>query len=184
MKTYFPSKSAKDILCVLFVVLFFCAHIYLKVKYSPSFQAGNLTQAVTFNLPSLNNEVIDLEKLAKSHRIVIVNFWEQWCGPCLKEMPYLQKIYEEHNQNEVAIIGIFSSSSKQSVEKFISENKITFPIVYDTSSAVNKKYNVKAIPSTFLIDSNLRIIKSSTGFDQNLKNVVENYLKDMSRKST
>lgn len=97
-------------------------------------------------------------------KVVFLNFWTTWCGYCKEEMPDIQKLYEEYgcNKGDVVFLGVAMPSSddnpqnadgtKKSIEKFLSENEYTFPVVFDTTGNVAETYMVHSFPMTFLID--------------------------------
>lgn len=85
-------------------------------------------------------------------RPVVLNFWTTWCGPCRHEMPYLQEVFEERTNQELAIIAVNIGESESIVRKFITNRGYTFPIALDQERHVALDYEIAAIPTTFLID--------------------------------
>lgn len=84
-------------------------------------------------------------------KVVLLNFWATWCGPCVGEMPAFEKLYGEYKE-EVAILAVNCVEDKDTVDQFISDNGYTFPIAYDVDGAVNMKYPTAGIPYTLVID--------------------------------
>jgi hypothetical protein len=170
--------SRKNVGIALFLACFLCLHIYMKLNmlhFLESNLDSDLAYAPTFQHLSSTNATVDLDELTRNNHVVIINFWEQWCGPCRKEMPDLQKIYTENNSKGLAIVGIYSSSSEKSANEFIAENEITFPILYDEKHKLFDAYKVKAMPTTFVVDSNRKIIRASKGMDIHLHSFIDNY---------
>lgn len=99
-------------------------------------------------------------------KTVFLNFWATWCGPCRMEMPYIQKVYEEYGSNggDVIILGVAnpkteeypnnSDVSQEEVERFLSENGYTYPVVMDLDGSIFATYGIQAFPTTFMIDKN------------------------------
>ncbi|MFZ7134207.1 MAG: cytochrome c biogenesis protein CcdA [Eubacteriales bacterium] len=97
-------------------------------------------------------------------KVVFLNFWATWCPPCRQEMPHIQEIYNENNQNQddVIILGIANPKSdahplnqdveKQDIIAFLHENKYDFPVVFDVTGEIFKQYQITAFPTTFMID--------------------------------
>lgn len=97
-------------------------------------------------------------------KVVFLNFWATWCGPCKQEMPDIQKLYEEYGENEsdVVILGIANPKTEEyptnqdvSIEEittFMNENGYTYPVVMDTTGEFFAKYGISAFPTTFMID--------------------------------
>lgn len=83
-------------------------------------------------------------------KVVLLNFWATWCGPCVGEMPAFEKLYGEYGE-EVAILAVNSMEDKLSVAQFIADKGYTFPIAYDPEGAVSIKYPTDGIPYTLVI---------------------------------
>lgn len=83
-------------------------------------------------------------------KVVLLNFWATWCGPCVGEMPAFERLHSEFGQ-EVAILAISCMEDKETVNQFISDNGYTFPIAYDEEGAVTIKYPSDGIPYTLVI---------------------------------
>lgn len=98
-------------------------------------------------------------------KVVFLNFWETWCGPCQKEMPDIQKLFEEMGENgeDVVFLGVALPSTEEYpnrqegdaayVTAFLEDNGYTFPTVFDDSGMVHAVYGISAFPTTFLIDT-------------------------------
>lgn len=97
-------------------------------------------------------------------KVVFLNFWATWCPPCIKEMPDIEKIYNEYGKNEedVIILGVANPSSeeypnnadesKEDIIKFLDDKGYTFPVVFDETGELLRSYFINAFPTTFLID--------------------------------
>ncbi len=108
--------------------------------------------APNFELDSGDGSKIQLEKL-RGYPIVI-NFWASWCPPCRAEMPALQRVYEEYKDQNLHILAVnlTDQDNKQSIEKFIQSNGLTFPVLFDYLGDTANTYRVKALPTTFFIN--------------------------------
>ncbi|MGG4443757.1 peroxiredoxin family protein [Brevibacillus fortis] len=114
---------------------------------------GNL--APDFELNTLDGQSIKLSDLRGKK--VIANMWATWCPPCRAEMPDMQKFYEKYKDENVTILAVNMTTSEKNVESipaFLQEFEITFPVVLDEKNEVADMYQVVALPSSFLIDSN------------------------------
>ena len=86
-------------------------------------------------------------------KVVLVNFWTTWCGPCCREMPAFEKLYGDYsNSGDVRIMAIDCGESTSTVNSFISSNGYTFPIGYDTDGSISSKYSVSSIPYTVIFN--------------------------------
>ena len=94
-------------------------------------------------------------------RVVFLNFWATWCGPCRNEMPDIQKLYEEYaaqgDEAEVVILGVAGprigqEGSAEDIAAFMEENGYTYPVLMDESAEMFMQYGISAFPTTFMID--------------------------------
>ncbi|HBU82570.1 MAG TPA: TlpA family protein disulfide reductase [Paenibacillus sp.] len=113
---------------------------------------GNIAPDFELNTP-------DGEKLKLSDfrgQKVIVNMWATWCPPCRVEMPDMQKFYEKYKDEKATIIAVNMTSSEKSLDSipnFLKEYGITFPVVLDEQNKVGEIYQVYALPTSIIIDS-------------------------------
>jgi len=87
-------------------------------------------------------------------KVVLINFWATWCPPCRREMPSMERLQQKFIKKEFAILAINQMEDSETVFTFtgqLSENP-TFPILFDRKSETSKKYDVKGLPTTYLID--------------------------------
>ena len=97
-------------------------------------------------------------------QVVFLNFWATWCGPCQREMPDIQALYEENGENaeDLVVLGIANPKndenprnqdvSEEEVTKFLEDGGYTYPTVYDTTGEIFAYYGITAFPTTFMID--------------------------------
>lgn len=86
-------------------------------------------------------------------RPVIINFWATWCTPCKKEMPDIQKIFESSSSNNLIVLAINFDEPEPTVERFVQELSLTFPVVLDPDKKISALYGVYGLPTTFFVDS-------------------------------
>ena len=94
-------------------------------------------------------------------KVIFLNFWATWCGPCRAEMPDIQKLYEEYSAQgeaaEVVILGAAAPGMGQEggqdeIARFMEENGYTYPVLMDTEYEMFNWYGISAFPTTFMID--------------------------------
>ena len=94
-------------------------------------------------------------------KVIFLNFWATWCGPCRNEMPEIQKLYEEYaaqgEDAEVAILGVAGpgmggEGSAEDITAFMEENGYTYPVLMDETGEMFSYYGISAFPTTFMID--------------------------------
>ena len=84
---------------------------------------------------------------------VVLNFWASWCAPCRIEMPNLQQASVQYN-GRIAFIGINQGENGQTITEFGNEFGVTYPLLVDQDSRVNRLYKVNGLPTTVFIDQN------------------------------
>lgn len=96
-------------------------------------------------------------------KVIFLNFWATWCGPCRNEMPEIQKLYEEYSTQgadaDVVILGVAAPSMgqegrKEEIGAFMEENGYTYPVLMDEDWEMFNWYGISAFPTTFMIDRN------------------------------
>jgi thiol-disulfide isomerase/thioredoxin len=89
-------------------------------------------------------------------KVVLVEFWGTWCGPCVRAMPHIQELHEKYGPRGLLVVAITRETSEK-VTGFLSENRYTMPVGCDPDQTCVKAYRVKGWPSTFVIgkDGNL-----------------------------
>ena len=95
-------------------------------------------------------------------KVVVINVWGQWCGPCRAEASALQQVYDVTHANGVALLGIdVRDNNRQAAQDFVKDRKVTFPSIYDpamrTMIAFGGKYPTSVIPSTLVLDRSHRV---------------------------
>ncbi len=88
-------------------------------------------------------------------KVVLLNFWATWCGPCRVEMPGMETLYQEFRDEDLAILAVSSDPQGSIVTRpFATSNELTFPILHDSDYRVSGSYGVRTLPMSFLIDRN------------------------------
>ena len=123
-------------------------------------------------------------------KVVFLNFWATWCPPCREEMPDIEAMYQEYNQNQedVIFLGVANPKSeknpntreveKDGVIEFLEENNLTFPVLFDETGEVFNEYAISALPTTFMIDKNGNIYGYAPGMltKDIMKNIIQQTL--------
>lgn len=107
----------------------------------------------------------DIEHTLTTHegKILIINFWATWCPPCRKEMPSMQRAWEKVKDQNVVLLGINVGEDADSVFAFGAEYDVTFPLLLDVDSNATKKWPIRGLPTTYVVDTNKKIIFEAIG---------------------
>ncbi len=106
--------------------------------------------APDFSLPSRAGGVVSLKDLRG--KVVMLNFWASWCGPCRQEMPLLDQMYKRYSSLGFTLLGVNVESDTKDAEKWLKDMPVSFPVLFDKENKVSKLYSVEAMPSTVFID--------------------------------
>jgi peroxiredoxin len=113
--------------------------------------------APDFTLPTVDGGEISLSDYRG--RPVILNFWATWCGPCRYEVPAFKAFYERYPEEQVVIIAVSTQDDPDSARGYAIADGLKFVIPVDPRGVVANLYNVRGLPTTFIIDEN-GVIKS------------------------
>ncbi|HEX4926342.1 MAG TPA: TlpA disulfide reductase family protein [Bdellovibrionales bacterium] len=128
-----------------------------KIKENDSFPS--------FKLSGLkDSKGVDLEALKKKNKVILVDFWASWCGPCKLSMPVLNKLEKKYKGKGLAVIGINVDNDKESGLAFLKENAVDFPLAFDEGKKIIDKVGVATMPSSYLIDSKGKVRLVHKGF--------------------
>ena len=115
--------------------------------------------AVEVGAPAPDVAIERLEEPARSLAIgslkgsvVYVDFWASWCVPCRLSMPALDDLYRRHRSRGFAVVGVNKDVARADAERFLKRVSVTFPLVHDARDAAARAFNVKAMPSGYLVD--------------------------------
>ena len=86
-------------------------------------------------------------------KIVVLNLWASWCGPCRDESPKLQSVWESYRSLGVQFLGVDQQDSKAEASAFVREFGLTYPIAFDPDGSVAASYGALGLPTTFVIDA-------------------------------
>jgi thiol-disulfide isomerase/thioredoxin len=118
-----------------------------------------------FTAPLASGGTLNIQEL--SGKVVFLNFWASWCGPCRAEMPSMEKLYQKFKPQGLEMLAINYVEKPETVRAFMREHKLSFPAGLDISGKITTGlYGVTAFPTTYIIDREGRIIVRVIGSRQ------------------
>lgn len=96
--------------------------------------------------------------------VVYVDFWASWCAPCLRSMPALRALYGKHKAQGFVVVGVNKDESHADAERFLRRFPVPFPLVGDTGDALARAFDVKTMPSGYLVDRTGVVRRVHRGF--------------------
>ncbi|MBI3807898.1 MAG: TlpA family protein disulfide reductase [Nitrospirae bacterium] len=107
--------------------------------------------APNFQLRDMEGHLVALSDLRG--KVVMVNFWATWCGPCRVEMPAMEVLYQAFSRKDFEILAVSTDAEGVSVTRpFQQKNRLTFPILHDPDYLVGLTYGARSLPMTFMVD--------------------------------
>lgn len=132
-------------------------------------------QSPGFTLKNLNGVKKSLEEY--KGKVLFINFWASWCGPCVHEMPSIASLNEYYrNDNEVEILLINLGEDKETVQNFMTSEGYDIETLLDTDNKVGGLYGIRSIPTTYILNKEGFIVGSKTGAHQWDREGVKNIL--------
>ncbi len=115
-------------------------------------------KAPEFSLPDIKGNMVS-PLTSYNGRVIILNFWASWCSPCREEMPGLEALWKKFRDKGLVVIGVsVDRGNINRVKEFIRDMGIDFPILRDSDGAVRNAYEVFALPMTYIIGRDGKII--------------------------
>ena len=122
------------------------------------------TPAPNFSLPILANLNQSQSLNDEKGKVILVDFWAAWCGPCRKSMPLLERLYNNHKDQGFTILAISLDDNAKAARNFASQFQISYPLLLDTEATVADTYGVVGMPTSYLIDRDGILIWKHQGF--------------------
>ena len=162
-----PLRRGEFVLWNLFLLCLFWTPIAGAATRTDPMQALGLVApneavaAPEFSLPDLAGKKVQLKALRGS--LVFLNFFATWCEPCREEMPGMERLFRAHKDKGLVVLAVNMQESAKRVRPFVQELKLSFPIALDEDGTVGRDYGVRALPVSFLIGRDGRILWRAIG---------------------
>ncbi len=121
--------------------------------------AGSM--AAPFELTALDGKTVKSSELAG--KVVLVNFWATWCGPCKEEMPSLARLQQELDPAHFAILTVTTDLQRQGITHFLSQLRVSLPVLFDEDQEVSRSFMVRGLPTTIVIAQDGTLVGRAVG---------------------
>lgn len=139
--------------------------------------SANADPAPDFTLQSSTGENVRLAE--QRGQVVMLNFWASWCGPCRKEMPLLDAMYQRYSSAGFVLYGVNVEEDNTDAKKLLKELGVTFPVLFDTESKASSLYNVDAMPTTVVIDKKGQVRYVNRGYKDGDENKYRDQIREL-----
>jgi thiol-disulfide isomerase/thioredoxin len=139
------------------------AFLLAGLTYAASTHAANPgTPAPPFALSTASGETVALAALRG--RVVYVDFWASWCAPCRRSFPWMNAMQARYAGEGLAVVGVNVDKRRADAQRFLRDTPASFAVVYDAEGATPSAYDVRGMPSSYLIDRQGNIAAVEEGF--------------------
>lgn len=137
--------------------------------------AGVGEPAPPFSLVTASGETIALSSLRG--RVVYVDFWASWCGPCRYSFPWMNEMQQRYGERGLSIVAVNVDRQRADATRFLTAHPARFTVVYDDQGATPESFGVKAMPSSYLVDPQGKIVDVEFGFTDDRARALENRIR-------
>jgi cytochrome c biogenesis protein CcmG, thiol:disulfide interchange protein DsbE len=130
--------------------------------------------APDFELSSPRQESIKLS--GYKGKVVYLDFWASWCVPCRETFPFMNQLREKFAKDGLEIVAVNIDTKRPDADKFLAQIPADFTILFDAKRAVAKTYELKGLPTTFLIDRDGNVISTHLGFQKDRAGELEAHI--------
>ena len=133
--------------------------------------------APDFTLHSMEGPNLRLQE--QRGRVVMVNFWATWCGPCRQEMPHLNRLYEKYRASGFVLLGVNVDDDTRKAADVAGKLGVKFPVLLDTDKKVSRLYDLSTMPSTVLIDRDGKVRYVHRGYQTGYEEAYDKQIREL-----
>ncbi|WJG08758.1 TlpA disulfide reductase family protein [Aliiglaciecola sp. LCG003] len=112
--------------------------------------SDTISSAPDFTLKSQSGENMRLEE--QQGNVVLINFWASWCAPCREELPHFEAMQQEYQDIGFTVLAVNVDENPEKATALLKDIAVSFPVLFDDNDQVSKLYDVRAMPTTVIID--------------------------------
>ena len=127
--------------------------------------------APLLSLPDVAGRTVALEALRG--KVVYVDFWASWCGPCKRSFPWMNEMAQKYGARGLEIVAVNLDRKRDDADRFLKATPAGFTVVFDPTGATPAAWEVKGMPSSYLVDATGKVVLVESGFRDERKAEVE-----------
>ena len=134
-----------------------------------------------FTVTDLAGKPAKFSELSRGKKLVAINFWATWCGPCRMEMPGFEKLFRDKTGEGFTILAINEDKERAKLDAYLKEKTVTFPVLVDQEQKLSEKLGITALPTTILVGADGRVQEVFEGVQPYLQYRIERLLREESK---
>ena len=131
-----------------------------KIMQSIARRVGSLGKEIDIRGKTMSGKEVDIAKL--KGKVVLVDFWATWCGPCRAELPNIKEMYSKYHARGFDVIGVSLDDDKAKLDSFLQDEKLPWPSIFDAAGPEGMQladvYGIFSIPQAILVDQQGRVV--------------------------
>ncbi len=146
-----------------------CGALALALACAPAFAAD--APKVGSPFPALDGFSLEGKVPDTKGKVVIVDFWASWCGPCVKSLPAFKELHEKFADKGLVIIAVSVDEEKAAMDTFLKKTPVPFAVVRDAEEKLQKRIDLSGVPVTYILDRQgvIRVIHDGYAGDDTKK---------------
>jgi peroxiredoxin len=175
--TAFSNTGARARIARLFATALVCSALVASSLSTVAHAIEKGQSAPEIALKDLSGKPLKLSELRG--KVVLVDFWASWCGPCRESMPFLDKLSKSYKSQGLVVLGVNIDNDVAAARKFLKELPVSFTILSDVEKQVAKAYGPPTMPSSYLIDRQGKVHVVHAGFKHSDAGKIESEIKNL-----
>ena len=148
-----------------------CAAMLAAALALPAQAAKPGETAPAVSLPGLNGQTVDLTTY--KGKVVVLDFWASWCGPCKQSFPWLNQMQARHGARGLQVLAVSVDRRRADADAFLAQVPANFVVSFDAAGETARRYAIAGMPSTVLIGADGRVLLQHSGFRDDDKPALE-----------
>jgi peroxiredoxin len=135
---------------------------YVRLAQNKGYALKKGVEAPAFRLPALDGQPVDLTSYRG--KVVLLNFWATWCGPCVEEMPSLERLHQALGPEGLAVLTVSTDEDEAALRQFVKQYGLTMPVLRDPGGrGPAARYHTTGYPETFVLDRAGILLRHTVG---------------------